>query len=123
MIECPSCGANLKFDPKSQRMLCDFCGSSFDPKDFDVTEDAEQQTYKVEDEQSDSFDTYDVTIFTCPQCGGELMSVDENTAAAFCSFCGASTILNARLSKGKKPEFIIPLPKPKRIVKGLISTW
>ena len=113
MIECPSCGANLKFDPKSQRMLCDFCGSSFDPKDFDVTEDAEQQTYKVEDEQSDSFDTYDVTIFTCPQCGGELMSVDENTAAAFCSFCGASTILNARLSKGKKPEFIIPFTKTK----------
>ena len=40
MIDCPSCGANLKFDPKSQRMLCDFCGSSFDPGEFDISEDA-----------------------------------------------------------------------------------
>ena len=36
------------------------------------------------------------------------MSVDENTAAAFCSFCGASTILSSRIAKEKRPEFIIP---------------
>ncbi len=113
MIVCPSCGANLKFDPKSQKMLCEFCGSSFDPKEFDVKEDAQEQVIQEEKPATPEFDTYDVTIFTCPQCGGELMSVDENTAAAFCSFCGASTILNARLAKGKKPEYIIPFSKTK----------
>ena len=40
MIVCPSCGANLKFDPQKQRMLCEFCGSDFDPKEFDVKADA-----------------------------------------------------------------------------------
>lgn len=96
-------------------MLCDFCGSDFDPKDFDVDRDAEEQNIAQENEQSDegSFDTYDVTVFTCPQCGGELMSVDENTAAAFCSFCGASTILSSRIAKEKRPEFIIPFSKTK----------
>ena len=113
MIVCPSCGANLKFDPKSQKMLCEFCGSSFDPKEFDVKEDAQEQVFQEENPDTPEFDTYDVTIYTCPQCGGELMSVDENTAAAFCSFCGASTILNARLAKGKKPEYIIPFAKTK----------
>ena len=113
MIVCPSCGANLKFDPKSQKMLCDFCGSSFDPKEFDVKEDAQEQVFQEENPDTPEFDTIDVTIYTCPQCGGELMSVDENTAAAFCSFCGASTILNARLAKGKKPEYIIPFAKTK----------
>ena len=110
MIVCPNCGANLKFNPKSGSMQCDFCGSTFDPKEFDVSNDAEEQTIE---EQSDPYDnkeedTYDVTIYTCPQCGGELLSVDENTAAAFCSFCGASTILTARIAKDKRPEYIIP---------------
>ncbi|MCR4807229.1 MAG: hypothetical protein K5857_06095 [Lachnospiraceae bacterium] len=113
MIVCPSCGANLKFDPKSQKMLCEFCGSSFDPSEFDMQGDAQEQVIQEENTEAPEFETYDVTIFTCPQCGGELMSVDDNTAAAFCSFCGASTILNSRLAKGKKPEFIIPFKKTK----------
>ena len=86
MIECPACGANLKFDPKSQRMRCDFCGSDFDPKQFNVENDAEEQVVSSEYIDDQSEDTYDVTIYTCPQCGGELLSVDANTAAAFCSF-------------------------------------
>lgn len=89
-------------------MLCDFCGSDFDPKDFDVDKDAEEQSIAQEDTGGDSDETYNVTVFTCPQCGGELMSVDQNTAAAFCSFCGASTILSSRIAKEKRPEFIIP---------------
>ena len=91
-------------------MLCDFCGSDFDPKDFEVDKDAEEQTVSQEaqPDEDGGFETYDVTVYTCPQCGGELMSVDENTAAAFCSFCGASTILTPRISKEKRPEFIIP---------------
>lgn len=91
-------------------MLCDFCGSDFDPKDFEVDKDAEEINIAAEGEQTEDggFETYDVTVFTCPQCGGELMSVDENTAAAFCSFCGASTILTPRIAKEKRPEFIIP---------------
>lgn len=110
LIVCPSCGANLKFDARTQRMLCEFCGSDFDPKQFEVEKDAQEQTIAQETEPADDggFETYDVTVYTCPQCGGELMSVDENTAAAFCSFCGASTILTPRIAKEKRPEFIIP---------------
>ncbi|MCR5508890.1 MAG: hypothetical protein K6F34_09405 [Lachnospiraceae bacterium] len=110
MIACPNCGANLRFDPAKQRMVCDFCGSDFDPVQFDVKADAEEQHIKEQDKDAD---TYDVTVYTCPQCGGELLSVDSNTAAAFCSFCGASTILNARIAKGRRPEFIIPFSKTK----------
>ena len=120
MIACPNCGANLKFDAATQRMLCEFCGSDFDPKDFEVDKDAEEQSIAQEAEQTDDggFDTYDVTVYTCPQCGGELMSVDENTAAAFCSFCGASTILSARIAREKRPELIIPFSKTKEDCKN-----
>ena len=36
MLACPNCGANLRFDPESQRLKCDFCGGDFDPEELKV---------------------------------------------------------------------------------------
>lgn len=113
MISCPNCGGNLKFDIASQQLTCDHCHSPFDPYDFDAkTSDAEEEkSYEG---------NYEVTIFTCPQCGGEILSTD-NAAAGFCSFCGASTILYSRISHEKRPNFIIPFKKTKEDCKNAYS--
>ena len=34
-IKCPNCGSNLKFNPETQKLGCDFCGASFDPALFE----------------------------------------------------------------------------------------
>lgn len=104
MYECPNCAANLKFDIPSQKLKCDHCGTLMDPYEFQKERDVEE-TAVGEDE-------YEVTIFTCPQCGGELIS-DDTTAATFCSFCGGSAILDSRISKEKRPQHIIPFQKTK----------
>lgn len=95
MYECPSCAANLRYDIYKQMLSCDHCGNTVDPYAFEKERDAEERN------------DYEVTIFSCPQCGGELIS-DDTTAATFCSYCGASTILDSRISKEKKPKRIIP---------------
>jgi len=101
MLQCPNCGGNLKFSPSAQKLNCEHCSSQFNPYSFDEkTQDAEER------------ELYDVTIFTCPQCGGEILSTD-NAAAGFCSFCGASTILYSRISREKRPKYIIPFYKTK----------
>lgn len=100
MVQCPNCGGLLKFDIASQKMKCDSCSSLFGPYAFDA-QGAEETT------------EYEVTVFKCPQCGGEITSTDE-TAAGFCSYCGASNVLESRLSKEKKPELIIPFKKTKQ---------
>ena len=100
MVQCPNCGGLLKFDIASQKMKCDSCSSLFEPYAFDA-QGAEETT------------EYEVTVFRCPQCGGEITSTDE-TAAGFCSYCGASNVLESRLSKEKKPELIIPFKKTKQ---------
>lgn len=99
MIECPNCGSELKYDIIMGEMNCSHCDSFFDP-------------YEVSKAGAEERTEYEVTIFTCPQCGGEIVSQDT-TAAAFCSFCGASTILTSRIEKEKKPDFIIPFQKTK----------
>lgn len=113
MISCPGCGGNVKFDIPSQKLKCEHCHESYDPYAFDEkTSDAEETTTVEND--------YEVTIFTCPQCGGEILSTD-NAAAGFCSFCGASTILYSRISHERRPNYIIPFKKSKEDCKQAYS--
>lgn len=100
MYECPNCGGNLRFDIASQKLSCAYCDGHFDPYSIKKDTDAIENNF------------FEVTVFTCPQCGGELFS-EDNEAATFCSFCGASTILTGRLSKEKRPDFIISFKKTK----------
>lgn len=111
MLQCPNCGGNLKFSPSAQKMNCEHCDSQFDPYFFDSkTQDAEEK------------ELYEVTVFTCPQCGGEILSTDH-AAAGFCSFCGASTILYSRISKEHRPRYIIPFSKTKEDCKEVYKKW
>lgn len=107
MYQCPSCGGNLQFDIRSQRLLCKYCNTAADPYSVEKETDGYEQEW------------FDATCFLCPQCGGEVLTTDENMAAGFCSFCGASTILSSRISREKKPQAIIPFKISKEICKKL----
>ncbi|MCR4618943.1 MAG: zinc ribbon domain-containing protein [Lachnospiraceae bacterium] len=106
MYACPNCGGNIKFDPATQMMKCSYCGTMISPHDKMYAHGADEE--KGIDTEAD--DEYEVTYYTCPQCGGELIT-DDNTAATFCSYCGSSTILEMRVGKEKKPDYIIPFKK------------
>lgn len=73
MYQCPNCGGRLIFDISSQSMLCEHCNTHYNPYKLGEGNSAEENK------------EYDVTVFKCPQCGGEIMSTD-NTIADFCSF-------------------------------------
>lgn len=106
MISCPNCGSNPRFDIESQQLKCPNCGSLFDPATFpEETRGADSQT--VTGDYAGQPDMMQVTIYTCSQCGGELMSTDSD-ATVFCSYCGSHQILEERLSQQKRPEHIIP---------------
>ena len=95
MIECPGCGNNLIYDIARQKMYCNACGSVYVPENVD--------------KQKDGTDGSEMEInqFICPQCAGEIYSTDD-AATAFCSYCGASTMLSSRLRSERKPDYIIP---------------
>lgn len=105
MYQCPNCGGRLIFDISSQSMLCEHCNTHYNPYNLGEGNSAEESK------------EYDVTVFKCPQCGGEIMSTD-NTIADFCSFCGASTVLESRISKELRPGYIIPFSKTKQDCKN-----
>ena len=95
MRVCPNCAGGLKFDIASQGLKCPNCSSK-----FPIGQVPESRAAKADG-------SLEAMIFTCPQCGGEVFSTSE-TAASFCSFCGASVQLAGRMAAERMPERIIP---------------
>lgn len=132
MVKCTGCGAGMKFDPATQKLICDYCDTKIYPKDakvykpangeVDITaqdiednriEQAETEGDIVnitQDNQNDNENFYEAMVFTCPDCGANITS-DFDTAVTFCSYCGNSVSLEGRLTRLKRPNRIIPFKK------------
>ncbi len=104
MIKCPNCTAELDFDPKSQSVICTYCGSEFDPRKLDVKVKTSKEVKSTGE--------YEGKSYSCTQCGATLMTFDE-TAITFCSYCGSQAMIEEQMIKMNKPEFIIPFQKTK----------
>ena len=100
MFACKNCGGNIIYDIKSKSLVCNKCNSSYAPESV------------TKENDSVDYDYFETTVFTCPQCGAEIMC-EDNEASSFCTYCASSTVLTSRISKEKKPDYIIPFEKTK----------
>ena len=100
MYGCPNCGSELLYDIKLGRLKCGSCRSSFGVDSIKREKDAEQ-------------DLYEIQAFRCPQCGGEIYT-NDHTIAGFCSYCGASAVLQQRTEQIKVPFRIFPFTVDKK---------
>ena len=106
MYDCPNCAGSLKFDIQTQKMKCNNCSTLIDI--YKLEDERGMADERRADELDEEFDEeYEVTMFTCPQCGGKIYSMDTQ-AAGFCSYCGATTVLNSRLENVVRPKYIVP---------------
>ena len=100
--KCPSCGANVKFNPTTQKWDCEQCGNSYEIGQF------EKQQEKETKENLD----FEIDEYTCPNCGATVVT-DANTVATHCVYCGNTTIMKNRLQGEFKPDKLIPFKTTK----------
>ena len=105
MIKCPHCGGELTYLPGTEIVKCDYCGSEFSPEEIENYREVDAAEYQEKSWQEDT--TIEATVFTCPQCGGEIYSLDQS-AVTFCSYCGSQVTLMSRLTKIRRPDHVIP---------------
>lgn len=101
MIKCPNCTGELNFDPKATKVVCEYCGSIFDPKELNAKVKVTKEVETIEGKS-----------YTCTQCGAAVMTFD-NTAVTFCSYCGSQAMIEQNMVKQNKPDWIIPFKKDK----------
>ena len=103
MYNCKNCGGALEYDISLEKLHCAYCGTDYDPYQYD----REENDNGVNEQQM-----FDVTVFTCPQCGGEITTTNLS-ATGFCTYCGANAVLTSRMGTARRPEAIIPFQKTK----------
>ena len=112
IYKCPNCGGNMTFDPQKQLLHCDYCGNESKVEDVET----EEREGDVEQNLSNT------KVYECPNCGAEIIT-DEYTAATYCAYCGAATILSDRLSNVIKPQSVIPFKYDRDFALDKIKKW
>lgn len=122
--KCPCCGAGLVFGDATQKMKCEYCDNEFDldtirtyNESLNPPEESPIQWENPEAKQWSQEEASILKTFTCPSCGGEILT-EETTAATFCPYCENPTILPGRVSGGIKPDGVIPFKTSKEDAKA-----
>ena len=127
--QCPACTGPLQFDPQSGRLICEYCGSNYDPKEIEAQyakKEAEAQAAKKKADAQyaqavasmpegspwTEAEANGLKVYNCPSCGAEIIC-EETTAATSCVYCGNPSVVPGQLGGSLKPDFIIPFKKTK----------
>lgn len=126
--KCPSCGGDLKYDPSSEKYICEFCRSKFSQDEMDRQTQAEEvkeakNAYKDSKQpEPKTNEGFEAQVYTCPSCGAEIVT-DGTTAATFCFYCHNPIVLKGRLDGAYKPDYVIPFKVSKEKAIGLFEDW
>ena len=99
--QCPACTAPLRYDEKSGKLVCDFCGSSYEIGEL------EGRCEETNASPETLWEDEDLCAYVCPSCGAELIC-EKTTAATACPYCGNPAVVPGQLSGALKPEFVLP---------------
>lgn len=107
--KCPNCGATTHFDPKKQKLVCDYCDTAFP---FDInkvqaesfTEDFNFEDFRKGYEQPNA---EKLPIYLCKSCGAELIAPPEQISLT-CPYCRNNIVLSDKVSGNLRPNGILP---------------
>ena len=121
--QCPTCTGPLHFDGETGKLLCDYCGSTFETAEIEALYADKDEAAQAAQERAESStsewdlsnaggqwsteETEDLRAYICPSCSAEIIC-DSNTAATSCAYCGNPTVVPGKLGGALKPDYVIP---------------
>ena len=95
MYSCPGCGSQMLFDIPTQGLKCGRCDRTMTVREAD------------EKEARTAGSSFSVDLMTCPTCGAEIRALNT-AAAAFCSYCGSSVMMEQKKEEIALHSSLIP---------------
>lgn len=128
--KCPNCNADLKFNPETQKLSCEYCLSSFSMEDIligtetDKTNIPEINEVKEASEEEKLYREFEehTNLYHCSSCGADIMADDQQTAL-FCYYCHNPVILSGKLTGSFKPGKVIGFKLTKDTAVQKFRTW
>ena len=98
--KCPNCNADLKFQPATQKLCCEYCGGSFS------IEETKKLYAKAEEPQDGDDFSENAKLYHCSSCGAEIMATEQQTAL-FCYYCHNPVVLSGKMTGKYRPQKVI----------------
>ena len=119
---CPSCGATMHYNPTSQKLHCEFCGSEKDIEN-EVLEKAKEYDLTDQELEKDTDWGYEHRVMSCKNCGAET-NIGKDSISKFCPFCGSPNVVKEDEKETRiKPETVIPFKVDKNACVNSFKTW
>ena len=119
--KCPNCNADLRFNPKKQGFLCEFCDSFFTVEECKAANEQMQSEAQQAAPAHDEF-AENNQLYICQSCGAELIT-DLNTTATECVYCHNPVVLKGRLSGEYRPSKVIPFKVSRQQAVDIFKNW
>lgn len=121
--KCPNCAADLKFDPESQKLSCEFCLSTFTEEELRALKESAGEKIPDEAEIHDRQEFEEHTnLYHCASCGAQIMCDDRQTAL-FCYYCHNPVILSGKMTGEYKPSRLIAFKMNKDRALDTFRNW
>lgn len=118
-VKCRGCGANMRFDPDKNVLVCDHCGNVQDLNDQSV---AEELNF-IDGINNDKKWSEDRTMmFRCDNCGAKIVLSKDETATS-CPFCGTNHVQKVDDLSGLKPNAVLPFAFGKDKASEFSKKW
>jgi hypothetical protein len=121
---CEACGSDLRFDPVSQRLVCDHCGHTDPIHDGRVRHAAlrELDFRAAVEERLSEIDIEETRTSTCPNCGA-IIEFDPNVHAKECPFCATPVVAGTGVDRHIKPGGLAPFELDEATARKAMADW
>lgn len=121
---CTNCGADMRFDPGGDRLVCDHCGhvQPVEGAGHRVEAIRELDFRAALDARLPEAETEEVRGTTCPNCGASF-DFDPAVHAAECPFCATPVVTGTGVERHIKPKGLLPFALAEDQARRAMTDW
>ncbi|MEM7723882.1 MAG: TFIIB-type zinc finger domain-containing protein [Pseudomonadota bacterium] len=125
---CDNCGADMRFDPGEDRLICDHCGNTAPMEQLDGPWGGDASAHVELDYNTaiaaklPAEDMEETRVSQCPSCGAQV-EFDPDTHAKECPFCATPVVTDTGTHRHIKPKGLIPFQLDERAAKDKMNGW
>ncbi|MEO0990308.1 MAG: primosomal protein N' (replication factor Y) - superfamily II helicase [Pseudomonadota bacterium] len=117
---CPACGANLRFAPGGDKLLCDFCGHEESLENDAAPTPLREIRLEEGLKGIGDAELEDTRITHCDTCGADI-ELSDDTQATECPFCASPVVVQT--NRHIKPRGVLPFILSEPEAHDAMNTW
>lgn len=121
---CPSCGANLVYEPRDGFLTCAYCGhkDAIPQSAAEVVERSFEEYLRIRPEQMEQLAPNALEV-QCQSCGAKTVFLPPEVAGR-CEFCGIQIVAQPKLADPLlAPEGLLPFSIPQEEASANLREW